>query len=108
MDRSDDTVNDPRYLHLRAKIQRRMDKAYVRQGTDWSEVWAGLGLIAVALAPAALARGNLSALQGWPLVLMAIAGGAGLIFLWGGIVDRDDEKPLDSSKSDGVSIRKRG
>lgn len=41
--------NDHLYQALRKKIHRKMDKAYVTVGTDWSDLWIALALVGVGL-----------------------------------------------------------
>ena len=77
--------------HLRARIQRRMYKAYVLRNTDKSDIVSGLVFLSFAAVPWIL-------FSTWPFILRVglavLAASFGLAFLYTGIRDRNEPRKV--------------
>ncbi len=80
---------DKRYLRLREKIQKRMDKAYVLRRTDVSDVVTAVAFFLSAVVTWLLTEGIGSI---WRAGLITILISAGVAFLYVAFKDRGEER----------------
>ena len=79
-------TNNARYIAIRRKIDRRIDREYVFQGTDKRELFSGIALVVLAIA-AFILPVNLTVRVAMAAILMVL----GVILIYDGV--KDTKKP---------------